>query len=96
MRIIIELFSIDAFISHKKLRKQSGTYSSLSVFIVYLLLSASNSVSLPLPPPPLKVRPTCHCVFSGGVLSFVSMVTGIGSSGVVVALPVLEADHLSG
>lgn len=80
-------------ISHKKLRKQSGTYSSK----VYLMLSASNKTVHLLPhPPPLKVRPTCHCVFSGSVLAFVSMVTGVGSSRVVVALPVLEADHLSG
>ncbi len=57
------------------------------------MLSASNKTDLP---PSAEVRPTCHCVFSGSVLSFVSMVTGVGSSGVVVALPVLEADHLSG
>lgn len=36
---------------------------------------------------------TCHGVFSGGVFSFSSVVSGVVASGLIVRLPFLEADH---
>lgn len=36
---------------------------------------------------------TCHGVFSGGVFSFSSMVSGAVASRLIVRLPFFEADH---
>lgn len=38
---------------------------------------------------------SCHSVFSGGVLAFVSMISRVASSRLVICLPLLQAHHLS-